>query len=169
MHSKRTRDEWPISDKPTGIAPNSGTVPDVGHPSNKTPMYDLNEKHMSSVLAMPGPERYSYVIKKVADFRCIYALESPSGWALAGDDASFNILPIWPHPRFAELCIKDGWSDCVVAPIPMDEWLNKMSPMLEKKQTKIAVFQLPEGKGVVVEPERLSADIREELAKVEDA
>src|SRR5215469_2834489 len=127
---------------------------DVGHPpAIELLMYKLNEKHMSSVLEMPGPERYSYFIKKVADWRCMYALESPSGWALAADDTSFNILPVWPHPSFAELCIKGGWSDCVVAPILIDEWLNKMSPMLEEKQTKVAVFQLPEGRGVVVEPE----------------
>ncbi|WP_263415889.1 DUF2750 domain-containing protein [Terriglobus albidus] len=140
----------------------------VSKNNNRTDMYKLNDKHLRGVLEMAGPERYSYFIKRVADWQFIYALESPSGWALAGDETSFSILPVWPHKRFAEICIKGDWSDCVVTQIPLSEWMPKMTQMLEAKQIKVAVFPLPDGRGVVVESGRLSADISEELAKVED-
>ena len=35
------------------------------------------------------------------------------------------------------------------------------------RSMSVAVFSLPEGRGVVVDPERLSSDLKEELSKME--
>jgi len=107
-------------------------------------------------------------VKRVADWGTLYALRSASGWALAQDDAGNQIFPVWPHERFAALCADGDWSDAVTVEVPLDEWFEEISKTLAAKSMKVAVFRLPEGRGVVVDPERLSKDLREELSLMED-
>jgi hypothetical protein len=123
---------------------------------------------MENALRLPGPERYEYFVKRVADCGALYGLQSAAGWALAGDEMGPRILPVWPHERFAELCKKGDWSDCTVVKIPLAEWFDELSKTLIAKSMGVAVFKLPEGRGVVVDPECLSNDLKEELSQMED-
>ena len=130
--------------------------------------YILNDKHLENALAMPGPKRYEYFVKRVADWGTLYSLQSPSGWAVAEDKCGFKLLPVWPHKSFAELCKNGDWSDCITTAITLAEWFDDLGKTLTAESMKVTVFNLPNGRGVVVEPDRLSQDLREELSQLED-
>ncbi len=131
-------------------------------------MYTVNDRHAESVLKLPAPKRYEYFVERVADWGVLYSLQCASGWALAGDETGPRIFPVWPHERFAELCWKGDWSDCIVAEIPLSKWFNDLSKILVDNAMTVAVFKLPDGRGVVVDPERLSHDLKQELSRIED-
>jgi hypothetical protein len=134
---------------------------------SKMGTYTLKDKHLQNVLKLPGSERYDYLIKRSADWGYLYGIRSTSGWALAGKDEGSQLFPVWPHARFAELCLTGDWSDCSVVAIPLSEWLDEINTWLISRDLKVAVFPLPDGRAVTVAPDRLSGDLRLELSKLE--
>jgi len=125
------------------------------------------EKEIASVLQLTGPKRYAYWVKKVADEELVWSLWQESGWVLAADNEGRQLVPVWPHEKYAELCAHDSWAGCVPRPIELNVWMERWIPGVEREGTLVAVFSTPDCSGVVVEPSRLDADLREELTNYE--
>ncbi len=125
------------------------------------------DREMASVLQLDGQKRYLYWIKKVADEEVVWSLWQEGGWALAGDDEGRQLVPVWPHQRYAALCAQDVWAGHAPKPIALDAWIERWIPGMERDGRLVAVFPTPEDRGVAVEPARLGADLREESANYE--
>ncbi|WP_153556166.1 DUF2750 domain-containing protein [Roseimaritima sediminicola] len=126
--------------------------------------YDANPNEVASVWALSAPERYEYLVNKVADWEEVWSVASEdSGWALLGDDRGGEACPIWPAKAFAEACCVDDWADRVPKPIGLSEWRERWLPGLAADQRKIAVFPLPSDAGMIVDPLRFSDDLIEAL------
>jgi len=119
----------------------------------------MNDKEYSSVMALSGPDRYSYAIKRVADQEEIWSLWAEDGWALASDDQGRELIPVWPHPRLASACAKDEWAKYQPRSIDLESWMEKWTPGMLSDHRLVAVFPIPSDKGVVVEPERFGEDL----------
>ena len=130
--------------------------------------YRLNEQEVRTVSSLEGPDRYSYFIKRVADCEELWTLKAPDGYVLMGGKEETPHVPLWPHPRYAEICAKGEWLNTVPVPISLLEFLNKWVPGLHLDGRLVAVFPLPTGKGVSVDPVRLADDLREESKLYED-
>ena len=124
------------------------------------------EKEIQAVVALPGPKRYEYWIKKVADQQQVWSLWQ-DGWALSGDAAGHELVPVWPHPKYAALCATEQWANHVPKVIDLEAWLEHWIPGIEKDARLIAIFPVPTDKGTPVEPRRLESDLREELSQYE--
>jgi hypothetical protein len=85
-------------------------------------------------------------------------------WVLAGDDRGHELIPVWPYGAYAALCAVDAWEGCVPKPIELTGWMERWIPGMYRDGRLVAVFPAPGDRGVVVEPRRLAADLREELA-----
>jgi len=129
--------------------------------------WKLNDKEYQAVLDLPGPDRYSYTIKKIADQEEVWSLWAEGGWVLASDDEGRELVPIWPHSKFASACAKDEWDGCEPRPIDLASWTSKWVLGIARDQRKIAVFPTPNDKGVVVSPERFSEDLDTETSLYE--
>ena len=70
----------------------------------------LTEKEMAAVMAMDGPKRYEYFIKKAVDQQVIWSLWQDDGWAVLADDAGRQFVPVWPHEKYAEAYAVGGWN-----------------------------------------------------------
>ena len=125
------------------------------------------DKEIASVLQLDGPRRYSYWVKKVADQQEVWSLWQESGWALAGDDQGRQLIPVWPHERFAGLCAHDIWAGYVPKRVELDVWIERWIPGMERDGRLVAVFPTPGDRGVAVEPAKLGDDLREELTNYE--
>jgi hypothetical protein len=121
------------------------------------------EKEIAAVLALEDAKRYTYFIKKVADQQVLWSLRTEGGWVLAGDDQGHELVPVWPHEKFAALCAKDEWAGAVPKSIELDAWLERWIPGMERDGKRVAIFPTPGNRGVAIEPARLGADLREEL------
>ena len=107
-------------------------------------------------------------MKRVADWQEIWSLANVEGWVLYGDKSGQELVPVWPHPRFAEACAQGEWSDCEPRLIELDEWLDQWTPGMIEDKRLVVVFPTPDMRSTVVTPERLEADLRAELSLIED-
>lgn len=124
------------------------------------------EKEIRAVVALPGPKRYEYWIKKVADQQQLWSLWKGE-WALAGDNLGHELVPVWPHPKYAALCATEQWANNVPKVIELKAWFERWIPGIEKDARLIAIFPTPTEKGTLVDPRRLESDLREELSQYE--
>ncbi|MBA3945262.1 MAG: DUF2750 domain-containing protein [Herpetosiphonaceae bacterium] len=129
-------------------------------------MQAMADQEFASVLGLSGKQRYSYFVKKVADWEHIWSLASEAGWVLAYADER-EVVPVWSHPRFAASCASDEWANHFPRSIPLTMWLERWTPGMVDDRRLVAVFPTPHDKGVVVSPNQLRDDIRDELLLIE--
>src|SRR5262249_19517838 len=129
-----------------------------------TTMKKIHDKEFAALIGMSAPDRYAVFIRRVADWQEIWGLRSDAGWHLTADENGVEVVPVWPHERFAQACADNHER---AAPIPLADWMEKWLPGLQRDGRQVAVFPLPNGKGVVVSPERLKADLSTECAQYE--
>ena len=104
----------------------------------------------------------------MADWQELWSLSSDDRWKLLTDEDGRELFPIWPHRIFAELCAHGEWDGCVAGNISLAAWLDEWIPELVARNRLIAIFPLPEGAGIPVEPQRFEHDLRTELSLMED-
>ncbi len=124
----------------------------------------MHDKEFESVLSLAASRRYEYFIKKVADWGRIWSLKNKEGWVLAGVDQGHELIPVWPHERFALACATESWADCEPSSIDIAAWLERWMPGALRDHRLVAVFPTASIQGVVVSPERLKEDLESELS-----
>jgi len=77
------------------------------------------------------------------------------------------MVPIWPHAQYATACAINEWNGLEARSIPLSEWMELWTAGLLRDQRLVAAFPIPEGKGVVVSPERLKSDLAAALLAYE--
>lgn len=129
-------------------------------------MHTVNEREFDAVLALPGEKRYAYTIKRIVDAEVVWSIRDENGWRLFGsDDSGRECVPIWPKKEFAELCCVADFANSAPASIDLDEWRSKWLAGMSRDGRLVAVFPTPANQSVVVEPQRLQADIDRELER----
>ena len=129
--------------------------------------WEMTDKELEAVRDLPGPKRYLYTVKKVADFEEVWSLWSENAWVLASDDAGCELVPIWPHPRLAAACATEMWSGSEPRMIELSTWSDKWIPGLKRDGRQVAVFPTMSDKGVVVSPDRIKTDLEDEASLYE--
>ncbi len=129
--------------------------------------WTLSDEEYETVLALPGEERYGYLLKRVAEWELVWSLAEDDGWALAGDGEGHELVPVWPHERFARACATGNWADQRPRSVEVSDWLELWLPGLAREGKLIAAFPTPSSLGVAVTPERFGDDLRAELANHE--
>lgn len=110
----------------------------------------MRNSKIDNVINLTASERYDYFIRKVADFEEVWGLKDAEGWALMGSEEQV-LFPIWSEKEFAELC---KWDNYQPTPIPLDDFMEKLLPKLEKDSVMLAVFPLTQGKVLFVKFKR---------------
>jgi hypothetical protein len=130
-------------------------------------MRRVSEKEFAAVTALSGADRYGHFLRHVADTQELWSLRSAEGWVLTSADDGTELVPVWPHPRYAQACAEGAWQGAEPAAIPLDRWLEGWTPGMTRDGRMVAVFPVPTGQGVVVQPERLRDDLLQERAQYE--
>jgi hypothetical protein len=129
--------------------------------------YPVNGKHVQNALSLSAPARYSYFVKRAADWQEVWGLRTDEGWSLGKDNEGRDLFPIWPHPLFAEMCADGLWAENKPRRIEVHDWLTSWLPQLLREGRLVSVFPLPQGGGIAVDPMRVKHDIEEELSLIE--
>ncbi|MBK6456926.1 MAG: DUF2750 domain-containing protein [Gemmatimonadetes bacterium] len=125
------------------------------------------EREIGAVFALPGPDRYGYCVKKIADEEVVWSLGDHDGWILLSDSDGRELVPIWPHSSFAAACAAANWPGAEPRAIPLEKWRDRWLSGIENDRRAVAVFPNLAGEGPVVEASRLNADLDDELAQYE--
>jgi Protein of unknown function (DUF2750) len=127
----------------------------------------VNEKEFESLIRSDADTRYSYFVKRVADWQELWTLANEDGYALVADDTGRELVPVWPHARFAQACASDAWDGYSPRAIDLHAWIDQWLPGMERDGRRPAVFPVPGTKSVAVTPQRLRSDLEHELATLE--
>lgn len=91
----------------------------------------------------------------------MWTLQTDLGFVLLSSGEQ-ELVPVWPHRRFALACTDAEWVGAVPVAIPLDRWLEAWTAGMARDERAVAVFPVPSGQGVVVEPNQLAGDLVEE-------
>jgi Protein of unknown function (DUF2750) len=128
----------------------------------------MHQKEFDAVGFLPAPDRYGYLIKKVADWKTLWGLKGKAGWALSGTDEGQELVPVWPHERFAQACATGSWAEYEPHSIDLSDWLENWTPRLLNDGRGVAVFVTSTSAGIAVSPNRLRTDLQDELSEYEE-
>ena len=122
----------------------------------------MNEKKFEGILQLTAPKKYAHFVKRVADFEEVWGLNL-DGWAMSETDEGVKTIPFWSHSKFAEDCAIEEWEGYKPNKIDMDEFVDDWLKNLEDQKIDIVIMMDQEGNGINVKPQRLKADLEEEL------
>lgn len=125
------------------------------------------DKEVEQVVKLDSYKRYLYFVKKVADQQVLWSLWHADGWALAGDSLGRQLVPVWPHEKFAELCARDAWAGYVPKSLDINIWIERWIPGMQRDGRFVVVFPISGDQGAAVDPVKLGKDLQEELANYE--
>ena len=128
-------------------------------------MWEMHDKEFEAVRSLPPDERYSYTIKRMADWEVLWSLTDGGEWASAADDEGNELIPVWPHKRFAGACAEGEWDGYDPQPIELSTWMDCWLPGIRREKRLVSVFPVPgaEDRGKVVRPDRFREDLEAEL------
>jgi hypothetical protein len=119
--------------------------------------WELTDQEFESVRKLDGAKRYVYFISRVADTGQVWMLRSRDGeWAVGTDDDGTEVLPAWPHERYAAAAATGPWAGDEPTYVGVAEWLEAL-------EHEVAVFPDDEGGGVRATQQRLLADLKQAL------
>ncbi|WP_254507648.1 DUF2750 domain-containing protein [Anatilimnocola floriformis] len=122
----------------------------------------MHPDKIKNVLAKDARGRYDYFVSKVADFETVWGLKLDK-WVMVADGGGRPAAPFWPEEEFAKLCATDSFAGAVAASIPLDQFLERWLPGLERDGYLVAIFPKPNNQGTLRLPSQLRTDIKCEL------
>ncbi len=130
--------------------------------------YEVNDRELESVMALPAAQRYEYFIKKIADWEEVWSIGDDDKWDLLTDDTGADCIPVWPASAFASACCTGMWSGHRPRSIPLNDWIEKWIPGIGADGRKVAIFPLASEKGILVEPKRMLENIQAAVGEYGD-
>jgi hypothetical protein len=124
----------------------------------------VDKRELEATLELPPLERYSYLVHRVAGSEEAWALRSEEGWVLISDEGG-DAFCLWPHPAFAQACIREDWDLCAPEIIPLQELFDELLPALAEDEIRLAVFPAPAGEVAIVDPRDFRHHLEEELER----
>src|ERR1044071_1424647 len=109
-----------------------------------------SEKEIQALLQAPANKRAEYCIKHIVDEEQVWSLANHDGWVLTATDEGREVVPIWPHPKYAKVAAIDEWSDCAPQAISLSDWLEKWIPGQERDGRAVVLFPNPQDNGPVL-------------------
>jgi len=127
----------------------------------------MDDKEFEAVLSLPAQRRYAYLVKRVVDRERIWSLGTEEGWALSSDDEGHELVPVWPHERFAATCAEGSWRGYEPRAIDLSVWMERWIPGMQRDQRMVSAFPTPSGESVRVSLASFENDLKEELTLYE--
>jgi hypothetical protein len=121
-----------------------------------------NAEDLSGSFDLPGEERYIAFLARVTQQGQVWTLKGDDGFIAFSDDEGRDCFPFWPDAACATALATHDWADCRAEPLGLDVFMTRWLPGMAKDGRMVAVFPAPDGAGVVIAPETLLDDLREE-------
>ena len=130
-------------------------------------MWAMDDKEFEAVLSLTAQRRYAYLVKRVVGWERIWSLGTEEGSALSSDDEGHELVPVWPHERFAAACAEGSWRGYEPRAIELSVWMERWIPGMQRDQRMVSAFPTPAGESVRVSPEHFENDLKKVLTLYE--
>lgn len=125
----------------------------------------INFKEIETVSLLEPIERYRYFLKRVADNEKLCLLEYPNGEYATSELNGNTLIPLWSAKEFAELCTVNGWEECTVKEISLENFEDEIIDIITESSYLINIFPVFEKTGFVVDVNEFARDLSDELKK----
>ncbi|MBG9818389.1 DUF2750 domain-containing protein [Bacillus safensis] len=122
----------------------------------------LNKKEFESTINLNLKKRYSYFIKKIADYEEVWSLSNEKGWVTSEDEDGRIQLHFWPTEEHAAYCAIDKWEGTVPEAIELEDFIEAWIPGMKSDGVGVSIFYNNEN-SISVDVQKLKGDIEEEL------
>ena len=126
----------------------------------------INDRQLRSVMLLDPPKRYSYFVKKVADWETVGGLYF-KGWALTETPQGRTVFPLWPAKEFARVVAREEWEDYHPESISLNEFIHDLLPKLDSDGILPGVFWVPKVGSVNTSVQQLISDLKTEIGRIE--
>jgi Protein of unknown function (DUF2750) len=110
-------------------------------------LWPLGEGEDAELFALPAEDRALQFFQLVADWEEAWGLKDADGWVV---DKESDSLPLWPHAALADACAARRWPDATPEPVPLDDLLIDLLPLLAADHLRVAVFPAPDHPGLLL-------------------
>ncbi len=124
---------------------------------------ELTREHIEAVSKLSSEERYSYTIKRIADWEVMYTLSNAQDEIVWSELEGNLMVPFWTAPEFAEKCISSGWGNTQVKMITLDDFEQEIVDFLAEREYLLNIFPVGDKTGFVVDLLEFSRDLAAEL------
>lgn len=124
----------------------------------------IDTRQLQAVVMLPGPQRYAYFVKRVAETGVVWSLYR-QGWALAKKEDGTLVFPLWPDSEFAQVCADYEWTGYAPQSFALDELMTELLPQLEQDGIVTGVFYTPGARDVMPTAGLLRADLDDEMGR----
>lgn len=125
--------------------------------------YKPSSKEIDNVLSESEDVRYSYFIKKVADWGEAWTLGDDRGIVMMEADDGRRAAALWPARDFAERCATSEWAHLEPERVELDYLLDALLVDAGSDGYQVAVFPNERGRAKVVDPALIRSDLEAEL------
>ena len=127
----------------------------------------INQKEIDKVSSLEPFERYKYFLKKIADNEVMYTLIDKKGDFIISTIEDKSIFPLWSSADFANLCLIDGWNDCVIKELTLEEYEEEIIDYISDGEYLLNIFPVYNKTGFILDLEEFTRDLNEELENYE--
>lgn len=124
----------------------------------------IDTRQLQAVVMLPGPQRYEYFVKRVAETGVVWSLYR-QGWALAKKEDGTLVFPLWPDSEFAQVCADYEWTGYAPQSFALDELMTELLPQLEQDGIVTGVFYTPGARDVMPTAGLLRVDLDNEIRR----
>jgi hypothetical protein len=128
--------------------------------------WQVSDHEFRSVTALSPSQRYDYFIKRVAALGEVWGLSRDNRWAYACNTEGRQLVPVWPHARFAAASAVAEWEGYEARSIELDAWLERWIPAMSGDGRVPVVFPGAVEPGISRAPLELGRDLLAELGRL---
>lgn len=122
----------------------------------------IDRNDAAALFDLPSEERYVEFLARVTRDGLVWTLKGDGGFIAFSDDEGRDCFPFWPDASCATASATQDWADCRAEPLALDVFMARWLTGMAKDGRLVAVWPAPDGSGVVIDPEALLEDLREE-------
>lgn len=122
----------------------------------------ISIEEILNVSKLDAFKRYGYFIKKVTDEEMIYTLSFQNEIAISEVKGN-KLISAWSAAEFAKECSVLEWENYAVVELSLNEFKDKIGPLVVANGFLINVFSVANKTGFIVNWSELWRDIEEEL------
>ena len=127
--------------------------------------YEITAEQIKAISELPASQRYTHFLSSVVEHQELWTLKSDKGFALYNTDDNKEVIPLWPHPRYAQSVKKLGWLNCTPFKIALNDFMTRWIPGMAQDERLAGIFPSSHEEGIIVNSRALSIDLREALKK----
>ena len=123
----------------------------------------MNKDDFAYISELEGVERYECFLDLVAEARELWILVNANDEFLKvnADDASQEVVPVWPHEDFAKAYAAESGDNLSALSISLPQFFMKWVPGLEQDGLSVGVFPGPDADIWIMPPSELKSDLQD--------